>query len=167
MKPVDQSDERLLSKPVLLSFLLAGGGLALSCRPGEETGKTASPARRAPDAVNAVAWVEGVAITGKELEAALRQRHPRPPAEGITQAQKQLVLEGLIREEALHARAVAAGFHRTPAIQSQIKKLVAHQYRKQQFPMPRPRVSEEKIRNYYSAHPDRFSGQSKTSYSHM
>lgn len=75
---------------------------------------------------------------------------------GLTTAQKLSALEALIQTEALCAKAKAAGFDRTPQMETRIKNLIATQFKEAHFPPPNAAVTDQEIERFYRANQARF-----------
>ncbi len=104
--------------------------------------------RSAPDGA-VLARVGDATITRAEFEAELARRR-----RGGSLAERQAVLDDLVRTEALYAKAVQAGYDRQPLLVQRFKRLVVDQYQQDRLgtgdaPVP---VREEAVQQYYQAH---------------
>lgn len=105
---------------------------------------------------NIVAVVGNEPILLETLQAGLRRRFPRERETGLTLEQKQAVLDALVCNEALYAKAKAAGFDQSPEIQARIKNLIVTQFKEQQFQPTNAMVSEREIEAFYQANAERY-----------
>src|SRR5258705_12650207 len=122
--------------PLLLAFGLA----AISCRKPDVPRKV--------EVGNAVAVVAGEKITAERLRDELARQH-RTSRSNLTISQKLAVLETLIQTDALYAKAKAAGFDRTPEMESRIKNLIATQFKEVHFTSTNSTVTKQEIEQFY------------------
>ena len=131
-----------LSFSIGRGILLLTAGLLVSCRRAE-TGKVA------PDA-KVVAVVAGVEISAEALARELKVRGAsgaNPP----TAERKLDVLESLVREEAVFAKAKAAHFDDTPEMQAQIRRLVVSRFLEREFAPRNVSPTKEEVAAFYEA----------------
>lgn len=95
-----------------------------------------------------VATVGSVRIGAAALERQLAT------SRAVTAAQKQAVLENLIRFELLHAAALAAGYDKKPETVDAVRRLVVGSFVQDEFEpqFAGLRVTEEEIKAYFEAH---------------
>jgi len=129
--------------PLLFAFAL----VAVSC------GKPDAP--KTVEIGNAVAVVAGEKITVERLRDELARQH-RHDRSNPTTSQKLAALEALIQTDALYAKAKAAGFDRTPEMESRIKNLIATQFKEVHFTSTNSTVAEQEIEQFYSANKGRY-----------
>jgi parvulin-like peptidyl-prolyl isomerase len=129
--------------PLLLAFAL----VAVSC------GKP--DARKTVEIGNAVAVVAGEKITVERLRDELARQH-RHDRSNPTTSQKLAALEALIQTDALYAKAKAAGFDRTPEMESRIKNLIVVQFKETHFPKMNLTVTDQEIERYYGENKARY-----------
>lgn len=96
-----------------------------------------------------LARVGDAVITRSAFEEELARRR-----RGASLADRQAVLDDMVRTEALYAKAVQAGYDRNEHLLQRFKRLVVDQYQQDQLGnagnLPAPR--EESIQQYYQAH---------------
>jgi parvulin-like peptidyl-prolyl isomerase len=97
-------------------------------------------------------------VGGNAISAAAFQEEMSRRQRGQTLADREALLQELIRLESLYAKAVAAGYDRQPELVQQFKRLVADRYERDQAPRlgEAPKPSEEQARKYYQDHLPRF-----------
>ena len=129
--------------PVLgsLTLLLAG------CRQ-----EVARPS--APSAKNYVARIEGISITSEEVTDALSKRFKALAVNQANGELRQQVLEELIRERVLLARARAAGVDRDPELIRRWERMVVAKYESSHKPdaEKRPAPSIAEVEQFYREH---------------
>ena len=138
---------RFALSQLLLALLWCGG-----CSKAKE--QPEPTVTQLPD--NLVAIVGNEPILLETFQAGLRRRFPRERETGLTIEQKQAVLDALVCNEALYAKAKAAGFDQSPEIQARIKNLIVTQFKEQQFQPANVMVSELEIEAFYQANPERY-----------
>ncbi len=132
----------LLATMAIGAALLAGG-----CREQK-------PAKLPP---NAVALVGDQVITREALQNELTRRGRVAPDRYADPMARQFLLEELIQVEALHQKALAAGYDQNPEIVSSLKRMIVSKYQEDQLArLGSPKVTAEEIEEYYRRHPDRF-----------
>lgn len=104
------------------------------------------------------AVVAGTEITTAALQAELQLRVSRIPGatNQPTLDEKLAALDQLIDQEALYAKAKAAGFDQSPEMQRSIRNLVLARFKDQQLPAGDPAVTEKEIQQHYLDHPERY-----------
>lgn len=109
-----------------------------------------------------MARVGDAVITRQQFEAELRRRSAKGAAVA-TLAEREAVLDDMIRFEALCAKARAAGYDRRPDIQEQFKKILAGRYEEEEFqkqaPVPKPEPGEVEL--FYRNHQEQFTAPEK------
>lgn len=109
-----------------------------------------------------VATVGKEAITATDLARELEERSKNGEMTN-SPAQRETVLQDMIRLEVLYQKAKLAGFDRDPQLEKQFKRMVAAKFEevelKQAPPVARPERGE--IETYYQAHRDRFTTPEK------
>ncbi len=134
--------------------------LALLCSPGcggdaGTSGGSSSPASAASDVDPAlvIATVGGVPITQDEFEQAASRK---TPADGktLSDAEKQEVLDGLVKEKILYLEALESGLDKDPKVQ---KVMVNTLLREEVYAKVRNSdFSDEELRAYYDANKSDF-----------
>jgi hypothetical protein len=117
----------------------------VGCRPQEQS---------APPSTNAVARVGTAAITAEAFRAEWARR---APGRSTSTNERQAVLAELVQLEALHQKALAAGYDQDPQIAASLKRMIVAKYREDQLAKltpPNPNTAD--ITNYYTQHPGRF-----------
>lgn len=102
---------------------------------------------------NAVAEVAGVPITSSEFVRTMALRSGNGVRFDKAQDRRTLLGE-MIDQEALYAKAVAAGFDKRPEVRREIKQIIADRFREEElahFSDPQP-VTDEDVRAYYDQH---------------
>ena len=96
-----------------------------------------------------VAVVAGAEIRAEALAAELKLRAATGVQAAPTLDRKLEVLEGLVREEALFAKAKAAHFEETPEMQAEIRRMIVSRFREKNFvPSPAPPTAQEVEASY-------------------
>jgi len=126
------------------------GGLTLfvtGCRQ-EVTGPSAPPT------IDYVAKVEGISITSRELADALNKRTKALAANQPNEDLRQQVLDELIREKVLLARARAAGLDRDPELVRRWERMVVAKYEAAQKPDAEKQraPSDAEVEQFYKEH---------------
>ena len=128
-----------------LLFLAVSFGL--SCRQAER----AQPARQ----LDGVAQIGGETISREQFRNALQRRYPQSTEE-LSLAQKIAVLEDLLRQEAIYAKAKAARFDQSAELQEKWKRLVVAEYKEKQYKTPEVTTGQQEIAQYYEANRQRY-----------
>lgn len=140
-----------VTPPMLL--LVAFAVFSISCRKATEI--TASAPAVAFKS-NTVAVVAGVEISSETLKAELKKQFRVVPEGGLTVEEKLAALDGLVRNEAIYAQALAKGFNQTQEMQARIKQLVVAQFKEREFKSATPTVSDQEVQAAYENSSDRF-----------
>jgi parvulin-like peptidyl-prolyl isomerase len=102
------------------------------------------------------------AITAEAFQFELTRRAQSAPGRFADPAAKQAVLEELIRFEALHQKALAAGYDRDPQIAASLKRMIVSKYQEDQLAkLGAPKVTPEEIAEFYQKNPERFGTPAK------
>ncbi len=111
---------------------------------------------------NAVAVVEGQAITAEAFQAELARRAQTAPGRYADPREKQALLEEMIRLEVLYQKALAAGYDKHPQIAAGIKRMITAKYEEDRLTqLGQPKPSPEEIVDYYRNHPRQFGTPAK------
>ena len=122
--------------------------ISVSCR------EATAPARVDVN-TSAIAIVGNREITAEMVRAELHRQTRRANGE-LSGEQKRAALETLIQNEALYAKARAAGFDRTPEIEARIRNLVSAQFKEAHLPTTNAAISDTEVRLYYEANKVRY-----------
>ena len=96
-------------------------------------------------------------ITLDAFQKELARRAQSSPARYANAQEKQKLLEEMIQFEALHQKALAAGYDKDPQITADLKRMITTKFQQDQLArLGQPKVSEEDIAAYYRANPQRF-----------
>jgi|SRR5579859_2060523 len=134
-----------------LFLVLAGTG----CQKQAERAKDASPA--------GVAQVGGETISEEAFKQLMQQRAGRDPGRYASAAAKEALLDEMIGQEAVYAKAKAAGFDQRPEIRESIRQLVVAKFREEEMgrsPAP-PAISEQEIQQYFQEHQAKYATPAK------
>lgn len=124
--------------------------LAAGCRERESPPPPAFP-------TNAVAVVDGQAIPGETFQAELVRRAQAAPGNFNATAEKQAVLEELIRFEVLHQKALAAGYDQDPQITANLKRMIVAKFQQDQLAKAEvPPVTPDELAAFYQNNAARF-----------
>ena len=134
-----------------LFLLLAGVG----CQKQTEQKTDASPA--------GVAQVGGTTIRVEAFKQLMRQRAGRDPGRYASAAAKEALLDEMIGQEAVYAKAKAAGFDQRPDIRESIKQMVIAKFREEELGRSpaAPGVSEQEIQQYFQEHQAKYAMPAK------
>ncbi len=127
------------------------GGLVSGCRP-EKAASSASASATAPRDV--VATIDGRPISREELADALGRRSRALGLGEVNPQLRQDVLDELIREKVLLARAVAAGVDRDPELVRRWERMLVAKYEGTHQPDrdKQPPATAAEIERFYEAH---------------
>lgn len=115
------------------------------------------PAALKPLSADAVAEVGGQVITRVAFQEELTRRGRLSADQCADPKVRQAVLEELICVEALHQKALAAGYDRDPEIAASRKRMIVAKYQADQLArLGQTNISAAAITNYYRNHPERF-----------
>jgi parvulin-like peptidyl-prolyl isomerase len=116
----------------------------------------------APVPINAVGTVGTAAITVEDLQREWARRAAVAPGRAPEVRERQAALEELIQFEALHQKALAAGYGQDPEIVAGLKRSIVAKYREDQLAkLTPPQLSADDLTNYYQQHPERFGAPEK------
>lgn len=139
------------AKSLLAAFaLICALCLSASCRKKTQVVLSAQPL----DA-NVIATVQGRTISREFFQRKLNERIG-PGGAPFSETKKEAVLEEMVRHEAVYARAKAARFDERPEIATLIQNLIVSRYIEQQRETAEPRITNEKIQEYYTTHRTEF-----------
>ena len=122
---------------------LLAAALLVSCRRAE-MGKAAPEAQ-------VVAVVAGAEIPAERLAREVKLRAASGVQPAPTLDRKLEVLEGLVRDEALFAKAKAAHFEETPEMQAEIRRLVVSRFREKNGPAEIAPPTAQEVEAFYRA----------------
>lgn len=139
------------AQAAFLFLLFAGGG----CQKQAEQKTDASPA--------GVAQVGGTTISTEAFKQLMRQRAGRDPGRYASAAAKEALLDEMIGQEAVYAKAKAAGFDQRPDIRESIKQMVIAKFREEELGRlaAAPGVSEQEIQQYFQEHQAKYAMPAK------
>lgn len=135
----------------VLLVLLAGAGCQKQTEPSKET----SPA--------GVAQVGGATISEEAFKQLMQQRAGRDPGRYASGAAKQALLDEMIGQEAVYAKAKVAGFDQRPDIRESIKQMVIAKFREEEMGRSpaAPTISEQEIQQYFQEHQAKYTMPAK------
>ena len=136
-------------------YLIPGLALLLAA---SACNRQASIPERVPLPANAVARIDDFILTDAAFQAELDRRSRADPGRYATLAQKEALLDELLRFEILYRQAKTAGYEQNPQVQAGLRRLMVRQFEEDHAPAQRsaPAISEEEILAYYQAHGARF-----------
>jgi parvulin-like peptidyl-prolyl isomerase len=115
-----------------------------------------------PEPSDAVAVIGDRVITVEAFQKEVMQRGLMARGKHAKAPEKQALLQELIRVEAMHQKALAAGYDKDPEIVASLKRMIVAKFEEDQLVgMPQPLVNPEEIASYYQQHLDRFRSPEK------
>ena len=134
--------------------------VSASCGRREHADARKSGAEQPADGTAVLAKVGERRITLAQFEA---ERERRGRQFHATEEQCSKLLGEMITFEVLLARAKAAGFDRTPQMQTQVDRLIVTRFQEQQFAARSPPATpdEAQLRAYYQSHQEQFTTPAK------
>jgi hypothetical protein len=142
-----------VTSPRFCAFLLLGLILATSCDRRAE-------APTVPGVSSQILAVVGDRqITLEQFERELDRRNSRVPGAIATPADRQELLQSMIRRELVLSKAYAEGFHEQPEVMARVEDFIAKRYREEHLgnaALQPGQISPEAVAEHYHAHPDQF-----------
>jgi parvulin-like peptidyl-prolyl isomerase len=128
-------------------LLSAFAAAALSCGCNQQ--KAAAP--------KAVAEVAGNAISAETFQAVLNARSAGDTNRYASLSAKQGLLDELIVQESVYAKAKAAGFDKRADIQESVKRMIVARFQEEQMAGKLERqIADAEVKEYYDANPAQF-----------
>lgn len=129
---------------------MALAGLCFLCSCGDPKPKLQSDSPTRSRAQGELAQVGNTVITEEMFRAEWAHRHKNGGASGEPSEKERLeVLEALVSQEAIWAKARAEGFDRSPEMLARIKSLVVGAYRESHAKSPSSEISEVDLQAQY------------------